>query len=194
MLRNVLVGFEPLGSEGDYSISAGYNDTILQWHGVFPGVPDGWTAWWVGPGHQRDEFKKKPWNEQEIELASHNRQRALKWIAENPAKVPLLMFFKVRSLWRINDAFTRIYYPRDTMLLFFSALGGLIFLLARPREALALLALLAACSMGVAVTWDMGTGRFLVPVLPILAMLSALGLWAVITATEGVIERIKLNK
>jgi hypothetical protein len=121
-------------------------------------------------------------------VASHNRQRALKWIAENPAKVPLLMYFKVRSLWGIQ-------HRADAMLLLFSVLGGLNFLLARPREALALLALLAACSMAVAVTWDMGTGRFLVPVHPILAMLSALGLWAVIiSATEGVIERIKLNK
>jgi hypothetical protein len=132
--------------------------------------------------------------EQEIVLASHDRQRALKWIAENPAKVPLLMFYKVRSLWRINDAVTGIYYPADAVLLVFSVLGGLTFLLARPREALALLAVLAACSIAVAVTWDQGNGRFLVPVHPILAMLSALGLWAVITATEGVIERIKLNK
>jgi hypothetical protein len=132
--------------------------------------------------------------EQEIVLASHDQQMARKWIAENPAKVPLLMFYKVRSLWRINDAVTGIYYPADAVLLVFSVLGGLTFLLARPREALALLAVLAACSIAVAVTWDQGNGRFLVPVHPILAMLSALGLWAVITATEGVIERIKLNK
>ena len=79
--------------------------------------------------------------------------------------------------------------------LLFAGLGSLGYLLARPREALALLALLAACSMAVAITWDVGTGRFLVPIHPILAMLSALGLWAlIISATEIVIERIKMTK
>jgi 4-amino-4-deoxy-L-arabinose transferase-like glycosyltransferase len=189
MFRNYIVGLPPLGSNGPIGLAAAYSDTALQSHGVFG---QSWYALMFGI--HTDEFKKKPLLEQEIALASHDRQMALKWIAENPAKVPLLMFYKVRSLWRINDAVTGIYYPADAMLLVFSVLGGLNFLLARPREALALLTLLAACSMAVAVTWDQGNGRFLVPVHPILAMLSALGLWAVITATEGVIERIKLNK
>jgi 4-amino-4-deoxy-L-arabinose transferase-like glycosyltransferase len=195
MFRNCIVlgGIEPLGTMGPISTTislvAGYSDTALQRRGVW------FTLEELSPSEagyfaefQTDEFKKKPGLEQEIALTSKNRQRALKWIAENPAKVPLLMYFKVRSLWSPLA-------PADAMLLFFSALGGLNFLLARPREALALLVLLAACSMAVAVTWDMGNGRFLVPVHPILAMLSALGLWAVIiSATEVVTERIKLNK
>jgi len=48
--------------------------------------------------------------------------------------------------------------------------------------------------MAVAVTWDVGGGRFLVPVRPILAMLSALGLWAlIICATEVAMERIVIK-
>jgi len=80
------------------------------------------------------------------------------------------------------------------VLLFFALLGSLSYLLARPREAVALFTLLAACSMAVAVTWDVGDGRYLVPVRPILAMLSALGLWAVIIcATEVAMERIVIK-
>jgi 4-amino-4-deoxy-L-arabinose transferase-like glycosyltransferase len=192
MFRNYIVGLPPLGSNGPIGLAAAYSDTALQSHGVFG--PTWYARMFPVPLGSPPSQGVPSGLEQEIVLASHGRQRALKWIAENPAKVPLLMFYKVRSLWRINDAVTGIYYPADAVLLVFSVLGGLNFLLARPREALALLAVLAACSIAVAVTWDQGNGRFLVPVHPILAMLSALGLWAVITATEGVIERIKLNK
>src|SRR5262249_18545892 len=120
----------------------------------------------------------------EIARANYSRQRAYQWIAENPTKVPLLLYYKVRSLWGIQSR-------ADAVFLFFALLGSLSYLLARPREALALFTLLAACSMAVAVTWDVGYGRYLVPVRPILAMLSALGLWAVIIcATEIAMERI----
>src|SRR5262249_54860743 len=124
----------------------------------------------------------------ELAAATLNRQEAYQWIAKNPAKVPLLMYFKVRSLWSIQS-------PAKAMFLFFAALGGLTYLIARPSEVLVLFALLAACSMAVAITFDDSFGRFLIPVLPILAMLSALGIWAVIICTTDVaIERMKISK
>jgi 4-amino-4-deoxy-L-arabinose transferase-like glycosyltransferase len=139
MVRNCIVlgGFEPVGSMGPINLAGAYSHTALQMRGRY----------WCGtcglpPEFQTDEFKKKPLLEQEIALASHNRPRVLKWIAENPAKVPLLMYFKVRSLWGSSYATWSdqgysgsILYPADAMLLVFSALGGLNFLLARPREA-----------------------------------------------------------
>jgi hypothetical protein len=74
-----------------------------------------------------------------------------------------------------------------------AGLGSLGYLLARPREALTLFALLAACSIAVAITWDDATGRYLLPVYPILGMLSALGLWAAIITTEVATERMKIK-
>jgi 4-amino-4-deoxy-L-arabinose transferase-like glycosyltransferase len=182
MIRNFIVFGEPLGSMGPINLHAGYSDLALQTRGVWVSEPKFFDEL------DTEEFNKKSPIEHEIAVASYGRQRAREWIAKNPTKVPLLMYFKVRSLWRAQSR-------NHAVFLIFAGLGSLGYLLARPREALALLALLAACSMAVAITWDVGTGRFLLPVYPILAMLSALGVWAVIiSATEGVIERIKLTK
>jgi 4-amino-4-deoxy-L-arabinose transferase-like glycosyltransferase len=183
MIRNFIVFGEPLGSMGPINLSTGYSDLAFQTRGGWVTSRDSK----IFDAFRTEEFNKKSSNEREIALANYSRQRARKWIAENPTKVPLLMYFKVRSLWRVQSR-------TDAVFLLFAGLGSLGYLLARPREALALLALLAACSMAVAITWDVGTGRFLLPVYPILAMLSALGLWAaIICATEVAIERIKIK-
>src|SRR5262249_19457037 len=185
MVRNCIVlgGVEPLGSMGPANLSAAYSNTAYERRGVWFSL----TATGFFDGFRTEEFNKKSLIERDITRANYSRQRAYQWIAENPAKVPLLMYFKVKSLWGIQS-------PADAVLLFFALLGSLSYLLARPREALALLTLLAACTMAVAVTWDVGGGRFLVPVRPILAMLSALGLWAlIICATEVAMERIVIK-
>lgn len=178
MVRNciVLQDFEPLGTMGSVNLSAGYSDRAFEKRGLWFNLNK------EGFFDQLERDASIPW---EKIMADYSKQEAAKWIFRNPLQVLLLVLFKVKGLWAP-------YGPKYIPCYVLAILGFLYLYTLRPREALGLLTLLAACTLAVGVTW-FHYGRFLVPVIPILAMLASLGLWSLILAsTEQVIEKLDI--
>jgi 4-amino-4-deoxy-L-arabinose transferase-like glycosyltransferase len=181
MLRNcyVLKGFQPLGTMGSISLSEAYSDTSFKRKGL-------WYSSARAGLFDQLELEGKSLIEQEGLKAAHSRQMAIDWIFRNPWKVPLLAFYKVHHLWEPKGV-------GEALLLALGGLGFLAFLSIRPRDALCVLAFLVACTFAVSITWSV-RGRFLVPLLPLLAALAGLGAWCLVVAwVELPIERLRLR-
>ena len=181
MIRNcvLLGGFEPLGTMS-VDLPAGFSDKAVGQNGVWFNMYEtrGTKA---KPGETR-YYDRVPTEgsslvEQELIRSRRGKAEAVEWALQNPAKVVLLAWLKIRSEWRPIGL-------RQTLLLVFAALG-LVFLLRRARrEAAVFFCILAACTLSIAITWSVG-GRFIVPVLPVVIGLSSVGMWSFVTlATE----------
>lgn len=166
MIRNcvVLGGYYPLGTMGSTNLSAAYSDEAVnnkgQWFnlskaGFFDQLP----------------IENMSLIEQEKLKADYSRDEAMKWALRNPTKVPLLAFFKIVGLWRPRFVFAQYIF-------FFGTLGFLHLIFINLRFAFSLFILIAACTFAVAVTWWTIGDRFLVPILPLLSMLAAVGIWS----------------
>lgn len=181
MIRNcaVLRGFEPLGTMS-MDLPAAYSDKAVEQNGVWFNLYEtrGRKA---NPGETRF-YELLPTEgasliEQERIRSERGKAEAIEWAWRNPAKLPLLAFLRIRSEWQPHGL-------RESFLLGFAILGFLVLLMRVPRRAAAIFFILAACTLAIAVTWSVG-GRFIVPVLPVLMSLSALGIWSfIVSATE----------
>jgi hypothetical protein len=94
--------------------------------------------------------------------AELGREITLRWIGENPEKLPRLFAVKVMTLWgssRLGIAAL--------------ALAAMGLCVARPlRKRMPLYAILLVYTFGVGLTWATG-GRFRVPVIPLVFVLAA---------------------
>jgi 4-amino-4-deoxy-L-arabinose transferase-like glycosyltransferase len=168
ILRNSLVlgGFYPLGTMGSMNLSAGYSDQAVNNRGQ-------WFNLSREGFFDQLNIDNLSLLEQEKLKTEYSRDEAIKWVLSNPMKVPLLMFYKIVGVW----------IPRGVaapIILIFATLGFLIIISFRLRFALSMFVLIAACTFAVSVTWTTGD-RFLVPILPILSMLAAVGIYYIIS-------------
>jgi hypothetical protein len=179
MLRNCLVlkGFEPLGTQGSSNLAAGYSAKAFEQRGRwFPLSKAGF--------YDHLHIEKKSLIEREIIRAKHIRKKAFRWALKNPLKVPMLVYFKIRGLWKP-------YSSKQSLILAFGLVGSVFLLSIRPQEFLCLFSLLIACSLATGLTWTSVAGRYLVPVLPILTLLASLGIWCFfVSSVETAIERL----
>jgi 4-amino-4-deoxy-L-arabinose transferase-like glycosyltransferase len=179
MIRNcvILHKLAPLGTQGDINLISEYSDPALQQGGIWDN-PDRFGLFNGAP------LQGKSLLEQEKIKADFSRAQALNWIARNPLKLPSLALHKVQNEWR----------PMDTsqlLVLGLAALGFVIVLSLYRIDATAYLTMFATCTVVIAATHSV-RGRFLVPMVPILISLSAIGLWSFILAcTESAIERLR---
>jgi hypothetical protein len=183
MLRNCLLleSFSPLGLQGAAGLSQGYSDRAVEARGE-----------WFNPDEigfydgVRSGATQSPL-ELEKAMAAHSRQEAMKWIAAHPRVVPWLAFQKVCSLWRPTG--------RRDGILFLFALSGFVGLWRAERgSAIVLLAVMGANTAAVAMTFS-GGDRFLVPVVPVLAGLSGLGVWTLLRGTvELAIDQVHIRE
>lgn len=157
--------FMPLGAQGTIELSTAYSDESFRrlgmWFnqqeaGAFDDLPtEGLTSL-----------------EREALLADEARRRACSWTLSNPLKALLLPPLRLLQEFRPHG-------PGELYILAFAALGLLI--LHGRIEGTVGLAILAAASLAIALTWSTA-GRFLVPVLPVLHVAAAIGLWTSLLA------------
>jgi 4-amino-4-deoxy-L-arabinose transferase-like glycosyltransferase len=163
MIRNCLVlgEFAPLGTQGAINLAGGYGDAALSRGGV-----------WSSPGDAGvwEPLLRQGLTGLELERAKAQRSRELvrSWIAEHPQALPVLAAAKTFDLWRPRNA-----GQAATLL---AALLGLC-LCRRPQDRAVLLALAAAGTIPVALTWSAGD-RYLLPLLPVLQCAAGLGFGA----------------
>lgn len=182
MLRNCLVlhRFQPLGTQGAVSLISGYSDKAVELNGV-----------WFNP-NQFGFFDQLPIQgkspiEQERIVGDYSRTEAMRWILRNPLKIPRLAAHKVQTEWTPTNL-------TDGFLLCFAALGFLVLLAFNWCEATSCFCLLGTATLAVAATYS-AEGRFLIPFLPILTMLSSLGIWSfVLLSTELPLDRLRLSQ
>lgn len=180
MVRNciILKGFEPTGTMGSMNLSAGYSDRAFERRGL-----------WFNLNKEGffDQLEMDPSIPMEKAMADYSKKAAIQWIIKNPHKALLLVFFKIKGLWTPDS-------PAYMFCDAFALLGFLNLLIIRPKEALGILTFFVACSLSVGITWY-AYGRFLVPVIPLLGILSALGLWGLVLAsTDLVVDRLEIFK
>jgi len=178
MIRNCIVlrSIEPLGTMGSTNLPEAFGDEAFARRGIWSGVA------------KKNVFEslhlenESPLEQEKI-MANYSRQAAVQWVSQHPSKALLLTGYKIQSLWKPNR-------PSEALLLASGSLGWICLLVWRPRAAMALLAVLAACTSAVAITWDVGEGRFLMPVLPALSLLSGLGVWCILLLLEIAVARV----
>jgi 4-amino-4-deoxy-L-arabinose transferase-like glycosyltransferase len=180
MLRNCLVlhRFQPMGTQGDIALISAFSDQALELNGV-----------WYNPG-QFGLFDQLPQAkspiEDELMKGDYSRTEAMKWIVRNPWKIPRLAMHKVQTEWMPTNL-------TQAFLLCFAALGVLVLLTFNWREVISCFCLLGTATLAVAATFS-AEGRFLIPFLPILTMLSSLGIWSfVISSIEAPLDRLHLS-
>jgi len=181
MIRNSLVlgGFYPLGTMGSTSLSAAYSDEAVNNRGV-------WFDLSRAGFFDQLPIEKMSLLEQEKIKADYSRDVAIKWVRSNPTEIPKLAFFKISGMWKP-------YGKVAPIILFFAALGFLFLVFNKSRFAFSLFVFIAACTFSVAVTWTTTRDRFLIPILPILSMLAAMGIWYLAISTEKYLSE-RLNR
>ena len=167
VIRNLrlLEGFQPLGTQARIDAASGYSDEVfaawgewrnLQAEGVYDSIAAGSTG-----------------IEWETRVAMESMRRAKAWAIANWYKLPALAAMKVVSEFRplnVGEAYLSAF-----------ALLGLIAL-RRRAEAWVGLSLIAAAAISIALTWSV-EGRFIVPLLYVIHVFAAVGLWISLTAS-----------
>jgi hypothetical protein len=161
--RNIVVtgAFLPMGSQGPINLPAGFSqralDNLGRWRSNYgDGAPE-----LIAAGV--DPFSL----EYEVRLAKHRSALATRWMRDNPREVVRLMGLHV---WQELRPRRR---PTAWDLLFPATLFALLYFRRRPGI-LAVTLILCATLLSIALTWG-ATGRFMVPVQPLmLALVSAL--------------------
>jgi 4-amino-4-deoxy-L-arabinose transferase-like glycosyltransferase len=166
--NSLLLGrFSPLGTQGAMNLAAGYSDEAVANRGNW------FSQYRAGLFDEVLSPLQSPL-QQELAMAEDSSRRASQWLRLNAHKVPRLAYYKARSLWQPRGMFRM-------GLLVGGALGLVLLSRIEFRAALVFLSLLAANTAAVAATWTVGD-RFTVPVLPLMTVLSAAGLWGLIVA------------
>ena len=160
-VRNYLVlgSFRPLGTQGLIQASAGYSDHAMQSRGQWVNL--------LGIGFFDGIADDKTGLSRELAMADHSFAEARRWAVRSWFKLPFLAVMKVLGEFR-PWAISELYITA------FAALG--LITLRSTDEARVALALVAACSIAIALTWSTG-GRFTMPVLFILHIFAAEVVW-----------------
>lgn len=159
--RNILItdAFLPMGSQGPINLPAGFSQRALDNQGRWRSNASDGAPELIAAGV--DPFSL----EYEVRLAQHRSALTLRWMREHPRDVVRLLGLHVWQELRPRGALT----PWD--LLFPAALVGLVYFRRRPGV-LAVTLILAATLLSIALTWG-ATGRFMVPVQPLMLALVA---------------------
>jgi hypothetical protein len=175
--NSLLLGrFSPFGTQGAIELSAGYSDGAMAKRGAW------FNQYKAG---LFDAVRSLPPLQQELAMAEDSSRRARQWLRLNAHKVPLLAYYKARLLWQPRGIF-------QLGLMVGVALGSVLLAQIELRAAFVFLSLLAANTAAVAATWNHGGDRFTVPVLPLMTVLSAAGLWGlIVAATELPLPRLE---
>ncbi|MEM9882326.1 MAG: glycosyltransferase family 39 protein [Planctomycetota bacterium] len=161
----------PLGTQGGIGIPGGYSDRAVELGGVWEDVAQ-WgffaplEAAWTAEG-----FTPRP-IEAERERALFGMQQTRAWIAEHPGAVTRLAGMKLWSLWTERQSHLA------SGLVLVALVGAGLGRSWRGRRAgaeWALWGLVATNVLVVMATYATGAGRFIVPVLPVLYVLAAVG-------------------
>jgi 4-amino-4-deoxy-L-arabinose transferase-like glycosyltransferase len=176
--NSLLLGrFYPLGTQGAINLAAGYSDEAVANRGYwFSQHKAGLFDEVLSPGQSPLQ--------RELAMAEDSSRRERQWLRLNAYKVPRLAYYRARSLWQPRGIF-------QLGLLVGGALGFVLLAQLEFRAAFVFLSLLAANTAAVAATWTVGD-RFSVPVLPLMSVLSAAGLWGlIVAATELPLQRLE---
>ncbi len=173
MIRNcvVLKSFNPTGTQGITQLSAGYSEMAWRHQGVWQNLDD---------VHFFDAVTTNDMTtiEKELARASYSRQKAVDWISHNPLKAialaPLKIFHEFRP-----------YTGSDTVVYFLAVFG--LFSTRKKMEGKILSGLLVINMFAVAATWSV-SGRFLVPLLFVIHVAAAIGLWGIIIWIQQVLQ------
>lgn len=161
--RNVLItnAFLPMGSQGPINLPAGFSDHALENDGRWRSNPGDGAPELIAAGV--DPFSI----EYEVRLSRHRSALTWTWMREHPREVLRLMGLHVWQELRPGGQF--LFWN----LLLPAAVAALIYFRRRPGV-LAVALVLCATLVSIALTWG-ATGRFMVPVEPVmLALISAM--------------------
>lgn len=159
-VRNCLAldGFMPLGVQAGINLPAGYNDAALENGG-------NWDHDVRNRLYQEAGYVPPPGAtklEAERHRAEYGLELTMKWIGENPEKLPMLFAVKVATMWGSSK------FSLLTL-----AIAGLGLALARPLRLRApLILMLLFYTVAVGLTWEAG-GRFRIPLMPLVYVLAA---------------------
>lgn len=167
--NSLLLGhFSPLGMQGQTQLAAAYSDEAFRLRGIWFNLDEA--------GFFADLPEHFPSLAYEHVASDRSRAAAVRWVRDNPHKVPPLAALKVLQEW----------LPRmqwEALILGLFAFGAALWPSRDDRRIL--LGLLAANAFAIALTWSVG-GRFQVPLLPVLHVFAACGLWAaLVMITDG---------
>lgn len=173
MVRNcvVLKSFKPTGTQGITQLSAGYSDIAWKHQGVWQNLDN---------DHFFDVVitDDMPTLEKELAKASYSRKKAVDWILQNRLKAialaPLKIFHEFRP------------YTGSDAVVYFLAVFGL-FSMRKRVEGKILSGLLVINMFAVAATWSV-SGRFLVPLLFVIHLAAAMGMWTIIIWIQQILQ------
>jgi 4-amino-4-deoxy-L-arabinose transferase-like glycosyltransferase len=176
--------FMPLGTQGGINMYAAYSDLAMLHRGI----------WWnAPPSEMRLAFARELGHAcdgcGEVDLARAETHGARIWIRRHPADLLPLMWWKTAITWRMLSRSGPI-----NVVLWLALAAPLVVwwrrATLRTEVAGAMMALVLLSVLVVALTWSVGW-RFMVPVEPLLAILTALVLVAVV---DGVIFLARRNE
>ncbi len=160
----LLEAFMPLGTQGGIGLPGGYSDVAWRsGHGRWVS-PFAWGLY--DPLMASGDYRTFPGHLQERELARFGARRAFEWISRNPEKLPVLVWWRLRSLIRPRNVYE--------LILLGLAFGGLLLERRRPLAVL-LASVVVLNALAFMAAWS-GGGRFLIPVKGSLYVLAAVGL------------------
>lgn len=175
--RNIVVtgAFLPMGSQGPINLPAGFSQRAL----------DNLGRWRSNAGDGAPELIAAgvdPFSlEYEVRLAQHRSALTLRWMRDHPRDVIHLLGLHVWQELRPRRA------PTPWDLLFPAALVGLVYFRRRPGI-LAVTLILGATLLSIALTWG-ATGRFMVPVQPLMLALVAAMVVSIVRRLAGRLPR-----
>ena len=175
LVRNVRVtgGSYPLGTQGAVELPTGFSDAAWAAGGVWNAANR--EAQLIGHG-------SPPGIADEVATANRNRRLAVDWVKAHPVRTVLLGLRKMYAEFGGHSVGKWCFW----ML----AVVGAIGLRGEPEVPL-VATLVVACFLSVAVTWSV-SGRFVWPLLPLLHLLAAAGLWTALLA--AVDARLPITK
>ncbi len=162
----VLDAVMPLGTQGGMGLPGGYSDTAVRADGIWID-PHTWGCF--DPLYDQMRGRRLSAIELERAQARFGTRAVLVWIDRNPHLLVGLAMSKLVTLWTHRP---KIYFP---LLLGLGCLG-LRWTCRRPAAVIPW-ALVACNSLAIMVTYTTRSGRFQVPVLLLLHVMAAIGLW-----------------
>ena len=165
-LRNdrLLGRFLPLGTQGHIELAAGYSDEAFRRGGMWFNLE--------AAGFFPPEVQQRSGLDRELAAADYSRAFARDWSMRHPHLLPLLALMKIVQEFRPHG-------PGDLYVLAFAVLG--LLLLRGRSDGNVLTAIVVLNALAIAVTWST-SGRFVVPILPVLHIAAAIGLWMALVA------------
>jgi hypothetical protein len=165
----------PMGTQGGIGLPGGFSDAALENGGLWVDA----DSFGVFDEINRDlDDKDASPLEREIVRSKYGTTWVLTWMKDNPVKVVQLMGLKLWRLW------TRGPTIQALVMGILGLMAGWHWLRGRP-EICVLWALVVCNSLTAMATYVTGGGRFMTPLLLILYILGAIGVWRLIEARKN---------